>query len=85
MFGTDEFKEEKTMLISCFLHFADSAYLDPLHCLHYNGPVYYQMCPDDNTPYANKNVACGIEKVRENCWSFFRDLLFKNEDWVCKI
>ena len=50
LFDADEFQDEKTMLISCFIHFADSVYLDSLESLHYNKKVYYCVKLDDNLP-----------------------------------
>ena len=63
LFDVDDFKEKKTMLISCFLHFADSMYLDSLECLHYNRGVYYQIRLDNNSLFDKKSVAYVIEEV----------------------
>ena len=63
LFDVDDFKEKKTMLVSCFLHSTDSMYLDSLECLHYNRRVYYQIRLDNNSLFDKKSVAYVIEEV----------------------
>ena len=77
LLNVDDFKEEKLLLISSFLHFTDSIYLDSLECLHYIRPAYYQKRLDNSSPYDKNSVLYVIEEVWRICWCIFWDSLFK--------
>ena len=73
LFDFDEFQDEKTMLISCFIHFADSMYLHPLECLHYNKKVYYRVKLDENPPcHKRKCPLCYRRSVKKILKAFPR-------------
>ena len=65
LFDVDDFQDEKTILISYFIHFGDSMYLDLLECLQYNKKVYYRINLGNISPHHKKYCLCYRRSVRK--------------------